>query len=536
MIQRRTQTATYWQQDFEFLAEDVGLVYEEILERGRPVSTADLAQFVMERHCRREEEGIRTELKDGRLYRPNELYETGETLIFPALDLARGKVVGARPGHSPEYGEFTAIQVQIESDAANGERIREFASGLEGDHALNQYEGLDDLLTGGDLLGVPELYAAYGPAVEEQLVTILAEHEEFVLYKEDWFLRELLAEVHDGHLHIAEALIEIRGMPLHPAEFLADMDLPEEIPEAVQVLSINYAMEMDERFDNIGDSGRDIWYLRRLIPEPVVDPPARLRIVEESYDRSAIAPELLAIEREIDDEGTSEEVWGPSRRIYGANVGLTLPHWRSGTLPLTARIRGLFPEATRHHTPIVLVDGQTGDKMQGWIVHHASFVYGLEEWYRRYRLTVGATIRLERTRDPRVITVDFKPQRLRPLWVKVATVQAGRLKFQVRKSPIAFEYDDLLAINEDNTPAIEKLRAESVARGDTLYQIMVQIMPGLVQLSPQGTVHAKTIYTAVNVLHRVAPGPIFALLSTEPCFVSMGGGYWTFDETSTDHS
>jgi hypothetical protein len=42
-------------------------------------------------------------------------------------------------------------------------------------------------------------------------------------------------------------------------------------------------------------------------------------------------------------------------------------------------------------------------------------------------------------------------------------------------------------------------------------------------------VHAKTIYSAVNVLRRVAPGPVFALLSTEPCFVAMGGGYWTFD-------
>jgi hypothetical protein len=58
---------------------------------------------------------------------------------------------------------------------------------------------------------------------------------------------------------------------------------------------------------------------------------------------------------------------------------------------------------------------------------------------------------------------------------------------------------------------------------------MVRIMPELVKLSPQGTVHAKTIYSAVNILKRMPPGPIFALLSTESCFVQMGGGYWTFD-------
>jgi hypothetical protein len=295
-------------------------------------------------------------------------------------------------------------------------------------------------------------------------------------------------------------------------------------------------MEQDERFDNIGDSGRDIWYLRRLIPEPVVDPPARLRLVDEPYDRSDISPDLLAIEREIDDEGSGEEVWGPSRRIYGTAIRLTFAHWRCGTLPLTVRVRGLFPEATRHHTPIVLVDGQTGDKMQGWIVHQAAFVYGLEEWYQRYKLPVGAAIRLERTRDPRVITVNFQPVRLRPLWLRVATVQGGRLEFQMRKAPISCEYDDLLAIGEDGPAAIDKLWAASEARGDTLYQIMVQIMPKLAELSPQGTVHAKTIYSAVNVLRRVAPGPVFALLSTQPCFASMGGGYWSLDETNIEEN
>jgi len=62
-------------------------------------------------------------------------------------------------------------------------------------------------------------------------------------------------------------------------------------------------------------------------------------------------------------------------------------------------------------------------------------------------------------------------------------------------------------------------------------QIMVRIMPELTKLSPQGTVHAKTIYSAVNLLKRVPPGPVFALLSSEPCFVLMGGGFWTFDES-----
>jgi hypothetical protein len=101
----------------------------------------------------------------------------------------------------------------------------------------------------------------------------------------------------------------------------------------------------------------------------------------------------------------------------------------------------------------------------------------------------------------------------------------------VRKLPVSCEYDDQLTIAEDNSRMIDRLWDRVHTRGDGLLQIMLRVMPELIKLSPQATVHAKAIYSAVNVLKRVPPGPIFALLSTEPCFVAMGGGYWTFDET-----
>ena len=532
MIQRRTQTAAYWKEDFEFTAKDVGLVYDQILDSGRPLSSEELAQLLIERCCRQEEESIRAGLSDGQLYQPKKVYQVGDSLIFPALGLATGTVVGTRPGHNPEYGDFTAIQVELDDGAGGSNEPREFASGLVGEHLLDQAASEEDLLAAGELLGLAELYEAYGDIVEDQLAATLEEHEEFVLYKDVWFLRELLAPIQTGHLHIAEALIEIKGMPMQPAQFLADLDLPAEIPEAVQILSVNYALESDERFDNIGDSGRDIWYLRRLIPQPVVEPPGRLVLSHSAYDRDDISPELLAIEREIDDEGSGKEVWGEGRRIYRTTIALTYPHRRCGTLPLTLRTRALFPRATRHHTPVVLVDGQSGTKMQGWIVHEASFVYGLEQWYESHKLPVGAVIKLERTRDPRTITVDYERRRLQPTWVVLARAEDDTLVFQMRKLPISCEFDNHLSVAEDNPDAIDKVWAATEARGDSLLDIMVGIMPSLVQLSPEGTVHAKTIYSAVNVLKRVPPGPVFAHLSTKAGFVSRGGGYWTFDPAS----
>lgn len=526
MIQRRTQTADYWQEQFTLAKKDEAYLYDLILDRGTPVSTDVLAEALIGRHCRQEEELIEAELSKGEVYQPKDSYEVGDPIIFPVFDYALATVTGTRPGTNPEYGEFTVIQVRFDGD----DEVREFASALQGDHRLNRTDGEAELLVSAELSSPQELYKLYGDAVEAKITARLEQHPDFVRFGEDWFLKDLLVPIDRAYLNIAEAMIEVKVRPLTTADFLADLDLPAEVAEEIRLLSLSRALEADERFDNIGDMGRDLWYLRRLTPEPVINPPARLVIEDIEYDRRDISDELLLIEREIDDEGSGEEVMGPSRPIYKTTIALTYPHWRGGTLPLTVRTRGLFPESVNHHTPIVLVDGQSGSRTQGWVVHERAFVYGLGDWYQQYELPVGAYIKLERTRDPRVISVDFEARRLKRLWGAVATVVDMELTFELRKLPIACEYDAQLTVSEDRPHEIDRIWQEVHARRESLLQTMVGMMPKLADLSPQGTVHAKTIYSAVNVLRRVPPGPVFALLSTEACFVPMGGGYWSFDE------
>jgi hypothetical protein len=240
---------------------------------------------------------------------------------------------------------------------------------------------------------------------------------------------------------------------------------------------------------------------------------------------------MLSLEAQLDDE-FSEVSSGSEEDADEVTISLIYPHWRAGTLPLTVRTRSLFPKATRHHTPVVLVDGQTGSRMQGWIVHRSAFVYGLADWYEEYKLPVGARIKLERTRDPRVITVDFEPERLQPTWITLAKAVGNSLVFQMRKLPISCAFDEHLAIADDEPKASDALWASRASKGTGLLEIMDEVMPSLIKLSPESRVHAKTIYSAVNVLKRAAPGPIFALLSTEPRFVALGGGYWTYDAAS----
>jgi hypothetical protein len=502
------------------------MLYGLILDEAKPYTLEALSATLIKRQCQQEEEAIQAELSKGAVYQPQDEYEIGAPIIFPALNYALGTVQGSRLGKNPDYGDFTVITVRFEED----DEEREFASALQGDHPLNRDQGISALLAGGDLLGPEQLYELYGPEVDAEVEAVLEEREDFVRSGDEWFLKDLLVPIDPGQLNIAEALVEVKSMPLSTEQFLDDLDLPRETSPQILSLSLNRALAADSRFDNIGDEGRDIWYLKRLTPKAVVEPASRMVIEEIRYDRSAISDELLLIEREIDDEGSDETVMGPSRPLYRTTIGLTYSHWRGGTLPLTVRTKGLFPRSGNHHSPIVLVDGQSGNRMQGWVVHGAGYVWGLEDWYQRHELPVGAFVKVERTRDPRVVTVDLEPRRLKRLWIPVAIVRNRALSFELRKLPVACEYDEHLSVAEDSTAAVDRLRAETQSRKERLLETMLQIVPELMELSPQHTVHAKTIYSAVNILKRVPPGPIFALLSSERCFVAMGGGYWTFDE------
>ena len=65
--------------------------------------------------------------------------------------------------------------------------------------------------------------------------------------------------------------------------------------------------------------------------------------------------------------------------------------------------------------------------------------------------------------------------------------------------------------------------ALSVAE-QSIADLVSQIAPELLGLNPQGTVHAKSIYSAVNVVRRSPPGPIFYALLTNRRFRDLGNG------------
>ena len=78
----------------------------------------------------------------------------------------------------------------------------------------------------------------------------------------------------------------------------------------------------------------------------------------------------------------------------------------------------------------------------------------------------------------------------------------------------------------DDPASVDKLFTQIEERGTPLIELIEQLLPELAKLSPQGNVHIKTLYAALNLLQRVPPGPLFAALATQTSFRAVGDGYW----------
>src|SRR5690606_16993748 len=111
-------------------------------------------------------------------------------------------------------------------------------------------------------------------------------------------------------------------------------------------------------------------------------------------------------------------------------------------------------------------------------------------------------------------------------------VKNGQLTFENHKRSIGAEDDGLMIVGADDLAAVDALFASTQQSRRTSNAMLRQLISELSRLTPQGTVHAKTLYSAVNILRRCPPGPIFATLANDPDFEHVGNHYWKLASNS----
>jgi hypothetical protein len=75
--------------------------------------------------------------------------------------------------------------------------------------------------------------------------------------------RALLVEIHEGHLNIAEAMIDMVGSSLSPQELLPELEIASNLSDAIKTFSLNYVLAQDNRFKNVGSELEPKWELNK---------------------------------------------------------------------------------------------------------------------------------------------------------------------------------------------------------------------------------------------------------------------------------
>lgn len=511
----------HWARDFAVQSEHIDYLLNLLLEEETPLTSRQLARILVQKRLDEESARIRDQFSDTMVYNPSHSYKKGNRVLFSEFDYAPAIVKKVRAGDNEEYGDFKVISVQFEGQKTN----REFAAALETEHKLSTQAGdIEQLIASMDYLTTDDVMAEVGDRIVADLDARLRETEALTNVAGQWFPRDLILELNDGHLNLVEAVLDLaEGGPLPTDVILDQIGGLGDYPMSLQVFSMNYTLNRNERFVEVGPAGEILWYLARMAPAEVHQVPPSLQYTPVEYDRALLTDEMLALEAELADELSALPV------VKGATKGtvtLIYPHRRAGTLPLNARIMDIFPSATTSHIWITLVDAEDGEEFTGWVIPEKRYVSGLEPLYQKYRVPIGAYVTVSKGDSTDRIDVHFNTYKARSEWVRLMEPRGDSLRFEDKQRSIGIDYDDLMILGIDDLEAIDQFIKTVQNQKKTLTGLLRMLIPELGRMTPQGTAHVATIYSAVNVLRRYPPGPIMATLEVNPDFEYVGGHYW----------
>ena len=512
MIGAFTLPNEYWS-NLQITSQDVENLHTILFERETPLTARDLVSEFIESRIQQERRAAEQKQESaGKPYLPKEKYSVGDDLVFPALGWQKGKVSAVRDGKNPTVVDgFDVITVEFEDQVK-----RLFAAGLAS-HLLND-EPLQK--PGEDEMSADSILAEHGAKLQKKLESAFVADEGLVRIAGRWFPRSLLIDISEGQLNLVEAVLDMAGgEPLPASELIKDTEIPVGANPKLAEFSLNYAMQSDERFDEVGPAGQVLWCLKRLEPDYVREVPPWLRYADIPHDRDDLTPEMLDLEAQLDDELTTDN-FDDDEEVSSVTITLIYPHLRAGTLPVSKRTRKLFP--TAYEAPRVrftLVDGKTEQRIPAWVVLEQGYVFGLREWYKAHQLIPGSLVEVRRGKNPDEVIVEAKTQRSSKDWVRTVMVGSdGGFVFAMLKQPITAEFNDRMVVHVPDFKALDPVWDKKRSFEDLLLMVMRELSKS----NPQGHVHAQELYAAVNLVRRVPPAPIFAALESNPKFKHVG--------------
>lgn len=527
-VSKNDKKLSYWEK-LEIIPDDIQHLTNYLFETEEPLSLSELGKVLVEYRLekQRKSEAMR-DAEAGLIYQPKSSYELAEKVRFPELDDQTGIITAIREGYNPAIGDFKAAQVEFEDGT-----IREFAIELE-DHAINEKDyskkssSLDD---------VDSILKVYGKPLNAKLRAALDNQGDLIRIGYTWFPRSLMIDLSAGHLNIAEAILDsMEGGPLDVEELMKQLELDSSSENSkLLVFSLNYALQEDPRFDEVGTTGQFSWFLRRLEPEEVLETPIYLQAESPKTIDQHIPEDFFNLLYELDDElsFTSEEI-NDVEPAETVSLTLTYPHWRAGSLPVTPATNQVFPSALEsQHVQIAFIDDQSQSTISAWLVREGNYVIGLRNWFEEKNLIPGSIITITATKDPGILKISPERKRSNKEWIKTVLVGAdGGLVFALLRQPIYAGFSERMAIAIPDVAGLDKVWESRRNKFPALKNDVMRMMSELSKLNNQRHVHFVDLYAAINVIRRTTPMDLLDVLISSDDFFHVGDNYFHITEKS----
>ncbi len=505
--------------------EDLELIYNRLLEKETPMTPLQLAEDLIESRIKAYKKSNSEEAKKkDNYYRPMNHYEVGNMIEFPLSNGEKGTVESVREGVNPAAGAFSVITVKMESGAE-----KEFAADLPS-HKLNtyDYDNPDQ-----NLMNPKYVFRKFGRQIGKKIAVVLSANDDLVRIGSFWFPQALLTEVNPGYLNLAEAVLEMEeGRPLTTEEILEQIDYPSDSNSELTVFSFNYAMQNDPRFAEVGPSWIILWTLKEMQPEDVRRVPMTLKFNKDLpvFDRIVLDQDLPVdlMQDELDEEQLIE----PVESVDSFRVCISYPHWKAGTVPLIGALQSIFP--TANETDNVLFtfrDRKSGETFPGWVILSKNYVCGLKQWYRTNGIIPGSIFKINKTEEPGTVELELIPPRVSKDWIRSFTVDPkNHFSFITSQHKVSTEFDERMAIYVENSPQLDTFWESNNRNEVNLDKQIELVIRELAKDNPQGIIHFHEIYAGINMLRRIPPRILYAILLQQDSITQIDRMYFKLTE------
>lgn len=510
-------------QSFTFSNKDIDSLYNHLLEIETPQTISELTKYLIQNKIDDEKKKASQARKsEGTLYFPKDQYSVGQDILFPSRNFEKGKVVEVRKGNNPDFPDLQVITVSFFDNQTS-----EFASNLL-DHSLNIFTPQEDVDTSYNSEWV---YSHYGKSLCDKLIEVVKHSEDLINIGGAYFPASLLVDINIGYLNLAEAVLEMaEGGPLTTAELIKQIELPTDTNAKLTEFSMNYALQEDARFDEVGPAGKTLWFLKHLEPEEVQNTPLPLQYFDETIVLSDDLKSYADLGPEFCDELEPDF---QCDSVDELTISLTYPHWRAGTLPLTNKLKQLFP--TAYETPRVkfnFKDVTSKEVFNGWVVRPNHYIYGLKDWYTSEGFIPGSQIRIRKSDQPGEVLIQADKKHNSKEWIRTFLVGAdGNYVFALLKQVTTCAFDERMAITIPDVKAVDAIWEKYSRTKPSLEKLVPVMMRELAKLNPQGHVHIQELYAALNIVKRCPPSPIIYILFNSPWAQHLGDLYFRLDES-----